>query len=72
MSERLYIFDTTLRDGEQVPGCQLNTVEKIEGGDVRPGSPEQGHVPHHRLTADGKALRQEPRADGAAGLPQVF
>ena len=27
--ERLFIFDTTLRDGEQVPGCQLNTVEKI-------------------------------------------
>ncbi|MCB9017709.1 MAG: 2-isopropylmalate synthase [Paludibacteraceae bacterium] len=30
MAERLFIFDTTLRDGEQVPGCQLNTVEKIE------------------------------------------
>ena len=30
MSDRLFIFDTTLRDGEQVPGCQLNTVEKIE------------------------------------------
>ncbi len=30
MSDRLYIFDTTLRDGEQVPGCQLNTLEKIE------------------------------------------
>lgn len=30
MSNRLYIFDTTLRDGEQVPGCQLNTVEKIQ------------------------------------------
>ena len=29
MSDRLFIFDTTLRDGEQVPGCQLNTVEKI-------------------------------------------
>lgn len=29
-SERVYIFDTTLRDGEQVPGCQLNTIEKIE------------------------------------------
>ncbi|MDR2383417.1 MAG: 2-isopropylmalate synthase, partial [Prevotellaceae bacterium] len=28
--DKLYIFDTTLRDGEQVPGCQLNTVEKIE------------------------------------------
>lgn len=30
MSERLFIFDTTLRDGEQVPGCQLNTIEKIQ------------------------------------------
>lgn len=30
MSDKLYVFDTTLRDGEQVPGCQLNTVEKIE------------------------------------------
>lgn len=30
MNDRLYIFDTTLRDGEQVPGCQLNKVEKIE------------------------------------------
>ena len=30
MSEKVYVFDTTLRDGEQVPGCQLNTQEKIE------------------------------------------
>ena len=30
MNNRLFIFDTTLRDGEQVPGCQLNTVEKIQ------------------------------------------
>lgn len=30
MSEKVKIFDTTLRDGEQVPGCQLNTIEKIE------------------------------------------
>jgi len=29
MSEKLWILDTTLRDGEQVPGCQLNTREKI-------------------------------------------
>jgi 2-isopropylmalate synthase len=28
--EKVYVFDTTLRDGEQVPGCQLNTIEKIE------------------------------------------
>ena len=30
MNNRVYVFDTTLRDGEQVPGCQLNTIEKIE------------------------------------------
>ena len=30
MDNRLFIFDTTLRDGEQVPGCQLNTIEKIQ------------------------------------------
>ncbi|NMC37283.1 MAG: 2-isopropylmalate synthase [Bacteroidales bacterium] len=30
MSEKVIIFDTTLRDGEQVPGCQLNTIEKIQ------------------------------------------
>lgn len=30
MEQKLYILDTTLRDGEQVPGCQLNTLEKIE------------------------------------------
>ncbi|MBK97789.1 MAG: 2-isopropylmalate synthase [Balneola sp.] len=28
--KHIQIFDTTLRDGEQVPGCQLNTDEKIE------------------------------------------
>ncbi len=28
--EKVYVFDTTLRDGEQVPGCQLNTKEKVE------------------------------------------
>ena len=27
---KVFIFDTTLRDGEQVPGCKLNTNEKIE------------------------------------------
>ncbi len=27
---KIYIFDTTLRDGEQVPGCKLNADEKLE------------------------------------------
>jgi 2-isopropylmalate synthase len=30
MSERIHIFDTTLRDGEQSPGCSLNLEEKLE------------------------------------------
>ncbi len=29
-NNRIKIFDTTLRDGEQVPGCKLNTKEKVE------------------------------------------
>ena len=29
MAERLYIFDTTLRDGEQAPGYSMNLEEKI-------------------------------------------
>ncbi len=29
-SNKIHIFDTTLRDGEQVPGCKLNAGEKVE------------------------------------------
>ncbi len=29
-TDKIFIFDTTLRDGEQVPGCKLNTKEKLE------------------------------------------
>ena len=29
-NDKIFIFDTTLRDGEQVPGCKLNTAEKVE------------------------------------------
>jgi len=29
MSERVYIFDTTLRDGEQSPGASMNAAEKM-------------------------------------------
>jgi 2-isopropylmalate synthase len=30
MKNKIFVFDTTLRDGEQVPGSQLNTFEKVE------------------------------------------
>lgn len=29
-TEKVEIFDTTLRDGEQVPGCKLNTKQKLK------------------------------------------
>ena len=29
-AEKIQIFDTTLRDGEQVPGCKLNKKQKLE------------------------------------------
>src|SRR5579864_1727741 len=29
MTDRVYIFDTTLRDGEQSPGCSMTVSEKI-------------------------------------------
>jgi 2-isopropylmalate synthase len=28
-SEKIYIFDTSLRDGEQVPGCKLRKEQKL-------------------------------------------
>ena len=30
MDNRIYFFDTTLRDGEQTPGVSLQTPEKVE------------------------------------------
>jgi len=29
MTDRLFIFDTTLRDGEQAPGCSMTMTEKL-------------------------------------------
>ena len=30
VSDRVYIFDTTLRDGEQSPGCSMTVPEKLK------------------------------------------
>ena len=34
MTEKIYIFDTTLRDGEQSPGASMNLEEKIQIAEV--------------------------------------
>ena len=33
--DQIIIFDTTLRDGEQSPGCSMNTPEKLKVAQVR-------------------------------------
>lgn len=30
MAREIAVFDTTLRDGEQVPGCKLNASQKLK------------------------------------------
>lgn len=65
MSDKLFIFDTTLRDGEQVPGCQLNTIEKIQvakalealGVDIiEAGFPISSPGDYHSVIAISKAV----------------
>ena len=34
MTEKIYIFDTTLRDGEQSPGASMNLEEKLQIAEV--------------------------------------
>ncbi len=58
MAERVIIFDTTLRDGEQSPGASMNTQEKVRlaGRLEKLGVA----VPIHRI----------PRSPDMGGLPK--
>lgn len=67
MPEKVYIFDTTLRDGEQTPGVNLNRQEKIEiarqleslGVDViEAGFPIASPGDFESVKAIGKALKE--------------
>ena len=66
------IFDTTLRDGEQVPGCKLNTDQKIIiaeqldllGVDIiEAGFPVLVQVIFHLLKQFQKLLKMQPFVD---------
>ncbi|MFN9460827.1 MAG: 2-isopropylmalate synthase [Acidobacteriota bacterium] len=71
MNQRIQIFDTTLRDGEQSPGCSMTVPEKMKmaaklielGVDImEAGFPIASHV-------DFEAVESISRVFGDAGVP---
>ncbi|MFI5150305.1 MAG: 2-isopropylmalate synthase [Bacteroidia bacterium] len=63
----IHIFDTTLRDGEQVPGCQLHTREKVRIAQaleslkvdiIEAGFPISSPVDFQSVVAISKAVRE--------------
>src|SRR5438309_6194650 len=78
MSDRLYIFDTTLRDGEQSPGCSMTVPEKLRmarklvelGVDIlKAGFPIASEGEYEAVTAVSKEFpraRRWPRRRAAA------
>ncbi len=77
MKEKLIIFDTTLRDGEQCPGASLNTAEKLEialqleklGVDViEAGFPVSSPGDHEAVSAVAKAIKNATVAGLARSL----
>ena len=73
MSSKVLIFDTTLRDGEQAPGCSMNPREKLEvakrleklGVDfIEAGFPASGASDMSAV----KSIAKSVRSSGVAGL----
>ncbi len=64
MSDRVYIFDTTLRDGEQSPGCSMTVPEKTAHG-AQAGGTGRGHpggrLPHRLGRRFRSRGRRQPR-----------
>ncbi|RPI02048.1 MAG: 2-isopropylmalate synthase, partial [Zetaproteobacteria bacterium] len=80
MTERILIFDTTLRDGEQSPGYSMNTREKVElakqlarlGVDVmEAGFPIASQDDFEAVRAVGKAIKGGPIVAGLARAKDV-
>jgi 2-isopropylmalate synthase len=80
MTERILIFDTTLRDGEQSPGYSMNTREKVElakqlarlGVDVmEAGFPIASQDDFEAVRAVAKGLKNGPIVAGLARAKDV-
>ena len=80
MTERILIFDTTLRDGEQSPGYSMNTREKVElakqlarlGVDVmEAGFPIASQDDFEAVRAVAKSLKNGPIIAGLARAKDV-
>ena len=53
-------------------GGRVELVAPGRGFDLRPAGPQQGHIPHHDLTADPQLGGQHTGADGRFGPIQFF
>jgi 2-isopropylmalate synthase len=80
MTERILIFDTTLRDGEQSPGYSMNTKEKVElakqlarlGVDIlEAGFPIASQDDFEAVRAVAKSLKNGPIIAGLARAKDV-
>jgi len=76
-NERVIIFDTTLRDGEQAPGCSLGTEQKLQvaeqlyrlGVDViEAGFPVSSRGDFEAVSRIAKTVGRRPGAPEICGL----
>ncbi len=79
MSRKIYIFDTTLRDGEQAPGIHLNVREKIEIAEqldklsvdiIEAGFPVSSRSDFDAVAAVAKKIKNRSIAALARALPK--
>jgi len=76
-SERVIIFDTTLRDGEQAPGCSLGTEQKLQVADqlyrlgvdvIEAGFPVSSRGDFEAVSQIAKIIGRRPEAPEICGL----
>ena len=76
-NERVIIFDTTLRDGEQAPGCSLGTEQKLQVADqlyrlgvdvIEAGFPVSSRGDFDAVSQIAKTIGRRPEAPEICGL----